>query len=591
MYMKKSMIIGFISIIFASVLLSSCDLLDLTPKAAVTVKTYFKNESELELYANRFYSDILPGGSGIYKEIGDNMIWIPLASEVSLTRTVPEKGGGWSFEALRHINFLLENISNCSDAAAVRKYTGVAKFFRAHYYFNMVKRFGDVPWLDHVPGTDDPALYKARDSRDFVMEKVIEDIDEAIRLFKKENSTKDLYHVTWWTAMALKSRICLFEGTFRKYHGLEDYEKYLNACVSASETFMNESGYTLYKSGSTPYRDLFASINLQADEVIFGRDYEASLSVLHNVQNYENSTTMGRPGMNKKIVNSYLMADGSRFTDKAGYETMTFDQECQNRDPRLAQTIRTPGYTRIGSTKKEAPNLAYTMTGYHLIKYSMTANYDEYNKSCNDIPLFRTAEVYLNFAEAKAELGTLKQADINKSIKLLRDRVGMTNLDMELANSKPDPYLISAATGYPNVKGANQGVILEIRRERTIELAMEGFRYYDIMRWKEGKLFENDLLGIYVPGPGTYDLDKDGTDDVCFYVGTKPAGNVPLYLEIGEQIRLSNGESGYIICHSLITKKWNEDRDYLYPVPISERTLSNGVITQNPGWNDGLNFN
>lgn len=96
------------------------------------------------------------------------------------------------------------------------------------------------------------------------------------------------------------------------------------------------------------------------------------------------------------------MADGSRFTDKAGYETMTFDQECQNRDPRLAQTIRTPGYTRIGSTKKEAPNLAYTMTGYHLVKYSMTANYDEYNKSCNDIPLFRTAEVYLNFAEAKA---------------------------------------------------------------------------------------------------------------------------------------------------------------------------------------------
>ena len=231
------------------------------------------------------------------------------------------------------------------------------------------------------------------------------------------------------------------------------------------------------------------------------------------------------------------------------------------------------------------------MTGYHLIKYSMTANYDEYNKSCNDILLFRTAEVYLNFAEAKAELGTLKQADINKSIKLLRDRVGMTNLDMELANSKPDPYLMSAATGYPNVKGANQGVILEIRRERTIELVMEGFRYYDIMRWKEGKLFENDLLGIYVPGPGTYDLDKDGTDDVCFYVGTKPAGNVPLYLEIGEQIRLSNGESGYIICHSLITKKWNEDRDYLYPVPISERTLSNGVITQNPGWNDGLNFN
>ena len=258
--MKKSMIKGIVSVIFASALLCSCDLLDLTPKAAVTVKTYFKNESELELYANRFYYDIFPGGSGIYKEIGDNMIWIPLASEVSLTRTVPEKGGGWSFEALRHINFLLENIGNCPDAAAVRKYTGVAKFFRAHYYFNMVKRFGDVPWLDHVPGTDDPDLYKARDSRDVVMGKVIEDIDEAIRLFKKENSTKDLYHVTWWTAMALKSRICLFEGTFRKYHGLGDSEKWLRLCVESSETLMNATrGYSLYTSGTQPYRDLFTS--------------------------------------------------------------------------------------------------------------------------------------------------------------------------------------------------------------------------------------------------------------------------------------------------------------------------------------------
>ena len=140
------------------------------------------------------------------------------------------------------------------------------------------------------------------------MQKTLEDLDFAIANLPK---TKNAYVLTRWTALALKSRVCLFEGTFRKYHGLEDYEKYLNACVSASETFMNESGYTLYKSGSTPYRDLFASINLQADEVIFGRDYEASLSVLHNVQNYENSTTMGRPGMNKKIVNSYLMADGS----------------------------------------------------------------------------------------------------------------------------------------------------------------------------------------------------------------------------------------------------------------------------------------
>lgn len=101
---------------------------------------------------------------------------------------------------------------------------------------------------------------------------------------------------------------------------------------------------------------------------------------------------------------------------------------------------------------------------------------------------------------------------------------------------------------------------------------MEGFRYYDIMRWKEGKLFENDLLGIYIPGPGTYDLDQDGTDDVCFYVGTKPAGNVPLYLEIGEQIRLSNDESGYIICHSLITKNGMKT-EIIYTLFLSANVL------------------
>lgn len=424
MYMKKSMIKGIVSVIFASALLCSCDLLDLTPKAAVTVKTYFKNESELELYANRFYSDILPGGNGIYKEIGDNMIWIPLASEVSLTRTVPEKGGGWSFEALRHINFLLENIGNCPDAAAVRKYTGVAKFFRAHYYFNMVKRFGDVPWLDHVPGTDDPALYKARDSRDFVMEKVIEDIDEAIRLFKKENSTKDLYHVTWWTAMALKSRICLFEGTFRKYHGLADSEKWLRLCVESSDALMNAPrGYSLYTSGTQPYRDLFTSDNAKSVEVILARDYDQSASLPNSVLGTFNTPGEGRCGFTKKFVNSYLMADGTRFTDKPDYDKIEFVNEVSGRDPRLAQTIRTT----------KGLNFSNCITGYQPHKYIVEANLNSSAASYNDLPLFRMAEIYLNYAEAKAELGEITQGDLDISVNKIRARAKMPDLNLGAA--------------------------------------------------------------------------------------------------------------------------------------------------------------
>src|SRR5690606_10672319 len=146
------------------------------------------------------------------------------------------------------------------------------------------------------------------------------------------------------------------------------------------------------------------------------------------------------------------------------------------------QTIRTPGYTRINSTAKVAPNLSYTMTGYHLTKYAMEQIYDASGKSISDMPIFRIAETYLNFAEAKAELGSLTQADLDKSLNLLRASVSMPKLDLAAANAHPDPQLSSAETGYPNVNGTNQGVILGIRRGRGVELVMEGFRYYDVMR-------------------------------------------------------------------------------------------------------------
>ena len=295
--------------------------------------------------------------------------------------------------------------------------------------------------------------------------------------------------------------------------------------------------------------------------------------------------------MTRKIVDSYLMADGSRFTDKAGWETMEFKQQCSNRDPRLAQTIRTPGYTRIGATTKLAPDLANSITGYHVVKFVTGTAQDAYNKSFNDLPIFRSAEVYLNFAEAKAELGTLTQEDINLSVKRLRDRVGMSNLILDDANKNPDPYLSDAKTGYPNVTGANKGVILEIRRERTIELAMEGFRYYDIMRWKEGKTFEQPLLGLYIPAKGEYDIDGDGTPDVYFATkGETPSTTAKLTLVIDQYILFSDGDHGYLSPHKNNPGIWDETRDYFYPIPTDDRSLTGGALTQNPGWNDGLNF-
>ena len=326
-------------------------------------------------------------------------------------------------------------------------------------------------------------------------------------------------------------------------------------------------------------------------EVILARDYNSALGVFHNANFYTISASYGKPGMTRKIVDSYLMADGSRFTDKAGWETMEFKQQCSNRDPRLAQTIRTPGYTRIGATAKLAPDLANSITGYHIVKFVTGTAQDAYNKSFNDLPIFRSAEVYLNYAEAKAELGTLTQEDINLSVKRLRDRAGMPNLILDDANAAPDPYLSAAKTGYPNVTGPNKGVILEIRRERTVELAMEGFRYYDIIRWKEGKTFEQPLLGLYIPSKGEYDIDGDGTPDVYFAAkGETPSTTAKLTLVIDQDILFSDGDHGYISPHKNNPGIWNEARDYFYPIPTDDRSLTGGALTQNPGWNDGLDF-
>ena len=565
----------------------SCDkMLDKLPGDKLYPETYFTNEQEIKLFTNKFY-DLIPTAETLGKENADVIIINELLPEISGQRVVPASGGGWSFSTLRDINFYLEHAENNPNEQVREKYNSVARFFRAFFYFEKLKRFGEVPWYDIALNSNDPEIYKPRDSREFVVQKILEDLDYAIENGPAE---KSLYRITKWTAMALKSRVTLFEGTFRKYHQLEGADKYLEICAAVSGEFINTSGYGIYKSGDKPYFDLFSTFSNRPEEYILARDYDESLTISHSLQQYLNSSTGGRPGLSKKVVNSYLMKDGSRFTEKPGFDKLGFYEETQDRDPRLGQTIRTPGYVAIGDSNPSAPNLAFTLTGYHIIKFTNDKKYDTM-KGYNDFPIFRTAEIFLNYAEAKAELGTLTQADLDLSIQPLRDRVGMPGISLVESNNNPDPYLSSETTGYPNVTGANKGVILEIRRERTIELIMEGFRYYDIMRWKEGKLFEKPFLGMYIEGLGVYDFDKDGKNDVCFYTGSRPNVSATLFLEVGKQIELSEGDKGNILVHGLIERKWDEERDYLYPIPIQERSLTNGVITQNPGWIDGLNFN
>lgn len=589
--MKKQLLYTLLSAIIGIAAGCKKGFLDRQPLSQISPSTAFRSEAELRLYTQSFYDRMLPNadnddkGFSLYNEGIDNIIKNSLPVELTGNRTIPVNGGGWNWSELRNVNYFIQNHRRGGlDPSITNKYLAVAKFFRAYFYYNMVARFGDVPWYGEVIAPSDSAsLQKPRDPRTLVMDSVLADIDFAIA---NASTTRDngADQITKWTALALKSRICLFEGTFRKYHtefNLPNANRFLEECVKASEELISKGGYTISKVGDQPYRDLFASYNVNPNEMLLARQYSTALQIFHNVNYYTITPSYGKPGLEKKFVNSYLMKDGTRFTDKAGYATMQFAEETKDRDPRLAQTIRTPGYTRIGSTVKRFPDFGATVTGYQVTKYVTGEVDDSYTKSYNPLSIFRYAEVLLNLAEAKAELGTLQQSDIDKTIRLTRDRVGMPNLNMAAANADPDVYL---ANQYKNVTGSNKGVILEIRRERRIELVMENFRWNDLMRWKEGKLLEDQFKGMYFPGPGKYDLDGDGKDDIWIYTGTKPTEAGYHYLKLGTDIDLENGvNGGNVVINKNITKKFDEAKDYLYPIPSGE-ILLNPNLAQNANW-------
>lgn len=579
---NKIIILGMVTTLF-----SSCDL-TLLPENAVTPENYFQNKSDLELWTNQFYT-LLDEPDASAGTNADDMIDKGMGQVIEGTRSAASETG-WSWTKLRHINYFLQHSSNCDDETARNQYNGVAQFFRAYFYFVKVRRYGDVPWYDQVLGSEDQELLvKARDSREFVMDQVLKDFqDAATSLPTKSTETRNT-RVTKWAALAFASQAALYEGTYRKYHGLDNYEKYLEIAASTARQFIDESGFSLYKEGTEPYRDMFCADNAKTAEVVLARAYNfEGLQLSHSVQFSVANLQMG---FTRRFMNHYLMADGTRFTDKQGYETMFYTDEVKNRDPRLQQTVLCPNYIQKGETTVTANDLT-AYCGYRPIKFVGTKDHDGAAKSTSDWPLMRAAEVYLNYAEAKAELGTLKQEDLDISINKIRERAKMPDLNLTDANSNPDPYL---AACYPNVEqGANKGVILEIRRERTIELVMEGLRQWDLFRWKEGKQMFNHYVpyyGIYVPGVGTYDMDGDGKPDLEIYE-TTATSQCDNKKKLDKDIYLSNGTSGYIIGFPKVTygKDWKEERDYLWPIPADQRVLTQGILTQNPGWEDGLSY-
>ena len=605
-------------------MLASCeDFLTKTPPTAMSPSSFFKTSGDLEKWTNKFYSDIMED-PGIVDTYADDMMGGSLSAIQKGTRTSSSKswsvpsvdGNGYitsngTFTPLMNINYYLQNSSNCADEAAREKFDGVAYFFRAYFYFKMVRQYGDMPYYDYViESSDNASLNKPRDPRGYVMMKVLEDCDKAYERLPEQWTSGSLFHVSKDAAMALKARAALFEGTFRKYHAgtafvpndKETYgdktissEWFLEQAVSAAEKIIGKrvlyTGNTMNISPvakNASYREYFVLEDANPDETILARayKYDETVSVRHGIQfDMKN----GKCSATQRFINHYLKDDGTAYT-KSELAEKEYAAHFANRDPRLAQTIHGPSYIQIGESQHETLDWNRTLNGYRIIKYISEDAFETATSSTSDFALFRYAEVLLNYAEAKAELGKLTDSDVVATIDVIRARVGMPK--MAIVPTEVDPLMKEY---YPNAKGTQLAAILEVRRERTVELCFEGLRQWDLLRWKEGKWLTpsatKGFQGIYLPGLGEYDLDGDGKPDICVWKGTKPSGiKAPSSntLEIGDNWTLSEETKGNLTYYAAEQYKWNENRDYLWPIPEDQRQLTNGALSQNPGWTDGL---
>ncbi|MFT3948575.1 MAG: RagB/SusD family nutrient uptake outer membrane protein [Agriterribacter sp.] len=562
----------------------------------------FGSEEGLKAYSVSFY-DIFPDATDqsiVEQSLVDYGATNTLSGFTLINSYSENNSDGWSWSALRNINYFIVNNINPAISESVRNdYTGLARFFRAWFYYGMVRRFGDVPWVDHPldPGEED-ILYGTRDSRELVMEKVYEDLMFAAENITRTTDATQSTLITKWAAYAFASRVALFEGTFRKYHNLSlatSAETWLKRAEDAAYKVMQESGKSLHNS----YRQLFTSDVPPVSETILAIASDADLGVKHSANWRWTSETYGT-GLNliRDFVCTYLQIDGTPYTDRAGWEYEDFYEEFQNRDGRLNATLRYPGYIREGNIALPVFS-GYARLGYQPIKLCVDATIgDSRTESTQAIQLIRFGEVLLNYAEAKAEQGTLTDEDWAKTIGALRARAGITG-GLTAKPTVIDTYIKN--TYFPDI---SDPVILEIRRERAIELLFEGFRFDDLRRWKSGDLFKQSWTGMYIPAINQpLDVDHNGSHDVIYYtddaglaaavavsnnanpykvkVSTDPAAEII-------QVHAAGNGTGYYLAwytNNDSKKVWGP-KQYLYPVPIGAINL-NAQLEQNPGWENG----
>ena len=620
----------------ATLLLPGCNdsFMERYPLDQITDESFWKTETDLKMMLNSFYPLYIIGhrdgwadqkmypmsvvGSPLMygDSYSDNCVrtgneWSSLGGKF-VVPTGADESSGWYWWNLRKVNFFLQRYRQADlSEEKLNAYGGEAYFFKAWEYYKKVLYFGVVPWLTRDLNVDSEELYAPRTPRAEVMDSVLMCINRAVEwLPEKEDQETDRLNKD--QANFLKARICLFEGTFRKYHtelGLQNTaNQWFQEAVTACEALLGK--YSLYTDNSgEPYWKMFTAIDLSNNpEVILARTYLEN-KVGHAAQRYFNQNNSNRQAMGatRGFIDEYLCIDGrpiytggsegnyEQNPNFLGYGKWT---ELENRDPRLTQTVCRPGeHVTIyqgGVVDKEANGISYpdlnynasgsTVTGYRIIKHWM-GDLEEETRTTNGIQAaieFRYGELLLIYAEAKYELnGTLTQADVDLTINALRQRAGFDfdkypSARLVVGQEPADPRLDQIYAEKLDYKVSP--LLREIRRERRVELAIENHRYEDLMRWKAGRLLTVPLRGMNF---NAVESLYDGTHT------EKP--EIATHVVKGETVFVDN--DGFIICYPKSPYEtvngvlpWDDYR-YYWPIP-KEELVMNPNLVQNEGWED-----
>ncbi len=541
-------------------------------QTTITDGAFWKTTGDLATGCNYLYT-FLPGlsdatdPSGTPTPLHDNYsdIAAPIAGSLNTVSngsrtTAPATSVEWTnfYKLIRAANNILDKAGRIEgDPAIVNRYRGEARFFRAFGYFELIKRFGDVPLILKTLTAEDPDLFGPRTSSEVVIDSIYADLDFAAGHLPQPDllssaSGNEYGRITRSAALAFKSRVALFEGTRQKFLGIGNPSKHLQAAIDAGKAVISEDKHRLFyypakEDSSFFYLFQNAGETYAANKEnilvrLYGQDI-ANVISFHGYIRQVLDLGSGLLTATRAYAHLVLFKDGlpvgKSVYDSTGRETSSLT-EFRNRDPRFGMTIFRKG-DETGNTFQPQ----YVATPYYrLKKYHTSADWLP-NRSFVDLIVIRYSEVLLNYAEALFEMTDgISDDDLDKTINLIRSRA---------TNNRPD-LLPPLTNAFVSSNGLDMRT--ELRRERTVELAFEGFRYWDLLRWKAAeKELPKALIGARI-FPNEY---ATGT-------------------------ALPAMQDGYTLLEAADKRTFNVGRDYLWPLPVNELGLNPNLGTNNPGW-------